>query len=295
MKFDELKIEISDCSGLSFTDATTRLQERIFALNRANIIELVSQIGAIPEEIGHDSKEEKLYTKVSDILLAKSLIEMNLEAQVLTQRADCADVIAQSHYHKYSLVGDAKAFRLSRTARNAKDYKVTSMDKWRGDCNYSVLVCPYFQYPQKNSQIYKEALDGNISLFSWEYLYILLKEGIKESHSVNLSQLWNQSEIIGKDTTVSNSKRCFLPEQNSNIAAILNISDVDFYSYFDDVKKIIVERGNREIEYYEQEIERVKGLNREDAIAELLISMKLDSKIATIQNFIDQINEHDND
>lgn len=295
MKFDELKIEISDCSGLSFTDATTRLQERIFALNRANIIELVSQIGAIPEEIGHDSKEEKLYTKVSDILLAKSLIEMNLEAQVLTQRADCADVIAQSHYHKYSLVGDAKAFRLSRTARNAKDYKVTSMDKWRGDCNYSVLVCPYFQYPQKNSQIYKEALDGNISLFSWEYLYILLKEGIKESHSVNLSQLWNQSEIIGKDTTVSNSKRCFLPEQNSNIAAILNISDVDFYSYFDDVKKIIVERGNIEIEYYEQEIERVKGLNREDAIAELLISMKLDSKIATIHNFIDQIKEHYND
>ena len=295
MKFDELKIEISDCSGLSFTDATTRLQERIFALNRANIIELVSQIGAILEEIGHDSKEEKLYTKVSDILLAKSLIEMNLEAQVLTQRADCADVIAQSHYHKYSLVGDAKAFRLSRTARNAKDYKVTSMDKWRGDCNYSVLVCPYFQYPQKNSQIYKEALDGNISLFSWEYLYILLKEGIKESHSVNLSQLWNQSEIIGKDTTVSNSKRCFLPEQNSNIAAILNISDVNFYSYFDDVKKIIVERGNIEIEYYEQEIERVKGLNREDAIAELLISMKLDSKIATIHNFIDQIKEHYND
>lgn len=258
MIFNELKIEISDCSGLSFTDATTRLQERIFALNRANIIELVSQIGAIPEEIGHDSKEEKLYTKVSDILLAKSLIEMNLEAQVLTERADCADVIAQSHYHKYSLVGDAKAFRLSRTARNAKDYKVTSMDKWRGDCNYSVLVCPYFQYPQKNSQIYKEALDGNISLFSWEYLYILLKEGIKESPSVNISQLWNQSEIIGKDTTVSNSKRCFLPEQNSNIAGILNISDADFYSYFDDVKKIIVERGNIEIEYYEHEIERVK-------------------------------------
>ena len=295
MKFNELKIEISDCSGLSFTDATTRLQERIFALNRANIIELVSQVGAIPEEIGHDSKEEKLYTKVSDILLAKSLIEMNLEAQVLTQRADCADVIAQSHYHKYSLVGDAKAFRLSRTARNAKDYKVTSMDKWRGDCNYSVLVCPYFQYPQKNSQIYKEALDGNISLFSWEYLYILLKEGIKESPSVNISQLWNQSEIIGKDTTVSNSKRCFLPEQNSNIAGILNISDADFYSYFDDVKKIIVERGNIEIEYYEHEIERVKNLNREDAIAELLISMKLDSKITTIQNFIDQIKELDND
>lgn len=295
MKFNELKIEISNCSGLSFADATERLQELIFGLTKANIIELISQIGAIPEDIGHDSTEEKLYTKVSDILLAKSLIEMNLEAQVLTQRADCADVIAQSHYHKYSLVGDAKAFRLSRTARNAKDYKVTSMDKWRGDCDYSVLVCPYFQYPKNNSQIYKEALDGNVSLFSWEYLYILLKEGIKESSSVNICQLWNQSEIIGKDTTVSNSKRCFLSEQNSNIAAILRISDAEFYNYFSDVKEIIVERGKTEIGYYQQEIERIKGLNREEAIAELLRSMKIDSKIATIRSFIDQIKVQNND
>ncbi len=124
MTFEELKIELSDCSSLSFPDATQRLQERIYALDRAHTIQLVSQIGSIPEDIGHDSTEEKLYAKVSDILLAKSLIEMNLEATVLTQRADCADVVAQSHYHRYSLVGDAKAFRLSRTARNAKDYKV---------------------------------------------------------------------------------------------------------------------------------------------------------------------------
>lgn len=293
--FEELKIELSDCTHLSFPDATQRLQERIFALNRANIIELISQIGAIPEDIGHDSTEEKLYIKVSDILLAKSLIEMNFEATVLTQRADCADVIAQSHYHKYSLVGDAKAFRLSRTARNAKDYKVTSMNNWRGDCEYSVLVCPYFQYPKSNSQIYKEALDGNVALFSWEYLYILLKEGVKESSKVNISQLWNQSAIIGKDTTVSNAKTCFLSRQNSNIASILKISDKEFYRYFNKVKEIIVQRGNTEVEYYQQEIERVKGLNREDAIAELIKSMKLDSKIATIQNFIDQIKTQTND
>lgn len=295
MTFEELKIELSDCSSLSFPAATQRLQERIFALNRANTIQLVSQIGAIPEDIGHDSTEEKLYTKVSDILLAKALIEMNLEATVLTQRADCADVVAQSHYHKYSLVGDAKAFRLSRTARNAKDYKVTSMNNWRGDCDYSVLVCPYFQYPKSNSQIYKEALDGNVALFSWEYLYILLKEGVKESSSVNISQLWNQSAIIGQDTTVSNAKSCFLAKQNSNIASILQISDSEFYRYFNKVKEIIVKRGNTEIEYYQQEIERVKSLNREEAIAELLKSMKLDSKIATIQNFIDQIKAQTND
>lgn len=293
MTFEELKIELSDCSSLSFPDATQRLQERIYALDRAHTIQLVSQIGAIPEDIGHDSTEEKLYAKVSDILLAKSLIEMNLEATVLTQRADCADVVAQSHYHRYSLVGDAKAFRLSRTARNAKDYKVNSMAIWKGDSEYAVLVCPYFQYPKSNSQIYKEALSGNIALFSWEYLYILLKEGIRESSSINLSALWNQSGIISKTTTVSNSKSCFLNQQNQNISKILKITPEKFYEYFNSVKELIVERGNTEIQYYEQEIERVKQLNREEAIAELLGNLKLESKIATIRGFIDQINVRD--
>lgn len=293
MTFEELKIELSDCSSLSFLDATQRLQEMIFALDRANIIQLVSQIGSIPEDIGHDSTEEKLYAKVSDILLAKSLIEMNLEATVLTQRADCADVVAQSHYHRYSLVGDAKAFRLSRTARNAKDYKVNSMAIWKGDSEYAVLVCPYFQYPKSNSQIYKEALSGNIALFSWEYLYILLKEGIRESSSINLSALWNQSGIISKTTTVSNSKSCFLNQQNQNISKILKITPEKFYEYFNSVKELIVERGNTEIQYYEQEIERVKQLNREEAIAELLRNLKLESKIATIRGFMDQINVRD--
>ena len=293
MTFEELKIELSDCSSLSFPDATQRLQERIYALDRAHTIQLVSQIGSIPEDIGHDSTEEKLYAKVSDILLAKSLIEMNLEATVLTQRADCADVVAQSHYHRYSLVGDAKAFRLSRTARNAKDYKVNSMTIWKGDSEYAVLVCPYFQYPKSNSQIYKEALSGNIALFSWEYLYILLKEGIRESSSINLSALWNQSGIISKTTTVSNSKSCFLNQQNQNISKILKITPEKFYEYFNSVKELIVERGNTEIQYYEQEIERVKQLNREEAIAELLRNLKLESKIATIRGFIDQINVRD--
>lgn len=293
MTFEELKIELSDCSSLSFPDATQRLQERIYALDRAHTIQLVSQIGSIPEDIGHDSTEEKLYAKVSDILLAKSLIEMNLEATILTQRADCADVVAQSHYHRYSLVGDAKAFRLSRTARNAKDYKVNSMAIWKGDSEYAVLVCPYFQYPKSNSQIYKEALSGNIALFSWEYLYILLKEGIRESSSINLSALWNQSGIISKTTTVSNSKSCFLNQQNQNISKILKITPEKFYEYFNSVKELIVERGNTEIQYYEQEIERVKQLNREEAIAELLGNLKLESKIATIRGFIDQINVRD--
>lgn len=289
MTFSDLKSEIYSCSKKSFPDASSYLQDLIFNLDKKDTIELISQIGAIPEEIGHDSTEEKLYTKVSDIILAKSLNELGLTATVLQQRANCADVVAQSKYHNYSLVGDAKAFRLSRTARNQKDYKVTSMDHWREDKDYSVLVCPYFQYPNSRSQIYKDALNHNVCLFSWEYLYIILKEDIKESSSVNIKDLWNQSHIIGKTTVVDNAEQCFLPYQNQNICKFLKITNNEFNSYFNTLRMVIGDRGLEEIEYYKKEIERVKQLDRDTAIKELLKSMKLESKIETIERFIDSI------
>lgn len=289
MTFSELKTEIANCSGMNFNTASNVLQSKIFNLTKGDVIELISQIGAIPEDIGHDSTEEKLYTKVSDILLAKSFMELGLSASVLQQRADCADVVAQSKYHPYSLVGDAKAFRLSRTARNQKDYKVTSMAHWREDNDYSVLVCPYFQYPNSRSQIYKDALNSNVCLFSWEYIYILLKENIEESSSINLKDLWNQSHIIGKTTVVDNAKDCFLPAQNKNICDFIHIPDSKFNAYFNTLRTVIGDRGLEEIEYYKREIERVKQLDRDTAIKELLKSMKLESKIETIERFIESI------
>ncbi len=289
MDFKDFKRYIFNCASGNFVDSTEKLQNLIFALNKKELLSLIVDIGAIPEDIGHDSSEEKLYTKASDILFAKALMEMGLEAKVLTQRADCADIIAQSKYHKYSLVGDAKSIRLSRTAKNAKDFKVNSMVHWRGDCDYSVLMHPYFQYPKSNSQIYQDALNGNVCLFAWEYLYIMLKEGIRETQTASLSKYWNQSQIIASETLVSNNKKCFLPQQNINIQKLLKITPELFDKYFSEVIKMLIARGELEIKYWESEIDRVKNLDREDAINELLKSMKLDGKIATIQQFLKQI------
>ncbi|MGB6469600.1 MAG: HindIII family type II restriction endonuclease, partial [Candidatus Acidiferrales bacterium] len=77
--------------------------------------------GAIPEHYGHDSSAEKLYSKYTDALLAHAYRAIGLTSLVLTERADSADVEAVAA--NYSLVADAKAFRLSRTAKNQKDFK----------------------------------------------------------------------------------------------------------------------------------------------------------------------------
>lgn len=289
MNYIELRSLIRENSNLDFAAASNNLQRVLFDISRTDVLSLITEIGIIPEDIGHDSSEEKLYTKVSDILFAKALKEMNFEVTVLRERSNCADIIAQSKYHNYSLVGDAKAFRLSRTAKNAKDFKVDSMVHWKEDNDFSVLACPYFQYPKSNSQIYRSALNGNVSLFSWEYLYIILSENIRESEDVNLRELWNKSHNIMQQTNMADANKCFIQQQDANIREIIGLTEEQFNNHFNNIKGSIVYRGNEEIRYYESEIARIQQLNREDAIRELLISMKLDSKIETIRRFINQV------
>jgi len=290
MNFKELCKLIDDlAAAFSFQEASDTLENKVFSLSRDDFIPLVTEIGTIPESIGHDSTEVKLYAKVSDIMLAKCFQELGLKATVLRERANSADVEALSRYHNYSLVGDAKAFRLSRTAKNQKDFKVESMEHWKGDNDYSVLVCPYFQYPKTQSQIYGQALNRNISLFSWEYFSILLKSNLKESESNNISVLWNQSALIGSNTFITNKDNCFLSIQNKGICDFMHIPDQVFENYLSLFKRSIITRGETEINYWKKRIEEIKKYSREQAIDELISSLKLSEKIAAITKFTDSL------
>ena len=107
-----------------------------------DFIHTLRQIGIIPECIAHDSTEEKLFSKASDAVLSRAFREIGLKSAVLKERGDAADVLAESPIHGYTLVADAKAFRMSRTAKNQKDFKVVALSGWRKDSEYAVLCAP---------------------------------------------------------------------------------------------------------------------------------------------------------
>lgn len=290
MNFPELRsiIKIESEKG-SFVPSSDKIQNIVFNLKKHEIIPIITEIGSIPEDIGHDSSEEKLYAKVSDIILAKCFQELGLRATVNKERANCADVLAKSQFHNYSLVGDAKSFRLSRTAKNQKDFKVKSMVDWKADNDYSVLVCPYYQYPKSRSQIYGQALDDNILLFSWEHLSILLENNICENEYINISNLWNISVIISNKTINANKNNCFLDEQNKIIRLYLKLELAEYENYFKKYKLNIITRGESEIKYWEKKIQEINCYTREQAIEELLISLKLNEKISSIRKYINSL------
>lgn len=111
--------EIRKLSG-NFVNDTDKLEKELEGeISKSGVTALIDHLrlcGSIPESYGHDTSEEKLYSKYTDCLLSLSFKAIGLKSLVIKERADAADV--EGFAKGYSFVADAKAFRLSRTAKN---------------------------------------------------------------------------------------------------------------------------------------------------------------------------------
>lgn len=291
--FERLIERIKEVSAKDFKIATEEIRGFIDNMSEIEFKCIVKDIGTIPENIEHDSTEEKLYSKASDIVLARCFRLLGLAARALDERADSADILAESIAgYNYSLVADAKCFRLSRTAKNQKDFKVSNLSDWRGSENeYAVLVAPYFQYPQAASQIYSKALENNVCLLSWEHISILLEQNVKEKDSLSLESLWNASQMIARDKTLSfaNAKCCFLPKMDVYVAKKLGMPETEYRDILHSYKHLIINRGEVEIEYWNGCIDKIRKYSRERAIQELIKAKKLQEKINVIAAYINKL------
>lgn len=280
----------SDKNAKSFKEQSQHIHSYIDKLNDKDIKHILKQIGIIPECIQASSSAEKLFSKSSDIILARAFVMLGLKSKAIAERSDSADVIAQSVFHRYSLVADAKCFRLSRTAKNQKDFKVSTLSNWRGsEHEFAVLVSPYFQYPKEQSQIYKLALDTNVCLLSWEHISILLENNIRETQNLSLESIWDSSKMFARESKVASAKECFIPKVNKIVAKKLGISIDDFAQKLQQCKVEIVQRGGDEVRYCNDKINDIKKLTRDEAISELIKETKLKEKISVIKSFISSL------
>ena len=153
---------------------STALSDEFSVGGNPAILDHLRLCGDIPESYGHDSSEEKLYSKYTDSLISESFKSIGLRSVVLDGRGDAADVEACSIKYHYCFVADAKSFRLSRTAKNQKDFKIQALDGWRRDKEYAMVVCPIYQLPARSSQIYKQASARSVCIFTYSHLAVLV-------------------------------------------------------------------------------------------------------------------------
>lgn len=183
---DEI-VQISGHFGNDSTRIEAELKQEINKDGTLAILDHLRMAGSIPEHYGHDSSEEKLYSKYTDVLLSVSFTHMGLNSVVLSERADAADVEAANP--AYALVADAKAFRLSRTAKNQKDFKVEAMHSWKRGKPHAIVVCPIYQLPIRSSQIYLQAVSRSVCIFSYSHLAVLVRLVDQTSQEVAMDAL----------------------------------------------------------------------------------------------------------
>jgi hypothetical protein len=250
----------------------------------SSLIDHLRLCGNIPESYGHDTSEEKLYSKYTDTLLSLSFKALGLQSLVLKERADAADV--EAFAEDYSFVADAKAFRLSRTAKNQKDFKIQAMHGWKRGKPYAMVVCPIYQLPTSSSQIYQQATTQNVCIFTYSHLSLLL------SYSENAGQA-KAKQLL---KTIFETVKALNPSKNAT-EYWLAINKI-ILSFSKAVEPLwTIEKGvanesiaiskEEALTFLAQEREKIMRMSHKEALKELIKVHKIESRIKIISAISD--------
>jgi type II restriction enzyme len=279
--------EIQKLSG-NFSDDSDHLEAQLtkeIEVNGINaLIDHLRLCGNIPECYGHDTSEEKLYSKYTDILLSLAYKSIGLNSLVLRERADAADV--EVFAKNYSFVADAKAFRLSRTAKNQKDFKVQAMDGWKRGKPYAMLVCPIYQLPNSSSQIYQQATTRNVCIFTYSHLALLLAFAVhngKNKAQTLLETVFNTIPSLNPSKSAIDYWLVINKTILSFSKSIENIWNVEKLAATESISVAKEEA----LTFLAQEREKIMRMSYQEALKELIKVHKIDSRIKTIQSISD--------
>ena len=267
-----------------FSSDTARIQEDLMIeIKREGISSLIDHLrlcAAIPESCGHNSTEEKLYSKYTDILISASFSQIGLKSIVLESRGDSADIEVIAN--NYSFVADAKVFRLSRTAKNQKDFKIQAMDNWKFGKPFAMVVCPLYQIPSKNSQIYQQASARNVCIFSYSHLAVLVQ--FVEAYSKNsgeklLYEIFETVNSMNPSKSAITYWNLINRKMLSHSDLIQNIWKKEKIATLESIKIAKVDA----LTYYAKERAKIIKMSRDEAISKLLDVSKIENRVQQVE------------
>lgn len=206
---------------------------------------------------------------------------MGFKSLVFAERSDSADVEIFSK--NFSFIADAKAFRLSRTAKNQKDFKIQAMDNWKRGKPYAMVVCPIYQLPNRSSQIYQQAITRNVCIFTYSHLALLLNFSLRENKLVIENILEEVFKVIPALNPSKNAVDYWLAVNKT----ILNLSN-KMKDLWQIEKQAVIEStkiAKEEALYFlASEREKIMKMSYEEALKELIKINRIDSRIKTIES-----------
>jgi HindIII restriction endonuclease len=268
-------VKISGTFGEDSSRVEKELSDEVAQAGLPALLDHLRLCSAIPESYGHDTSEEKLYSKYTDALLAIAFRAMGLSALVLTERADSADVevVAEG----FSFVADAKVFRLSRTAKNAKDFKIQAMDNWKHGKRHAVLVAPLYQLPTRESQIYEQAVARDVCILSYAHLALLVAFADASGDDAAQATLLALLECVPRLNPTKDSVAYWRAINDTMLAAGGPMAEL-WTGEREASTEALVTSKDEALEVLASEREQIMRLSRDEAVAMLVQVRKLDNR-----------------
>ena len=274
-------LQLKNNFGLDSKKIETDINQEIKTKGISFLLGHLRLCGAVPEKYHQDTTEEKLYSKYTDIIIHQAYSTLGFDSLIIKERADAADVECVSS--DYSFVADAKAFRISRTAKNQKDFKVQAMDSWKHGKSYAMLVCPIYQLPTRNSQIYQQAGARSVCIITYTHLATWIAYA-REKSSKKARQLIY--EIFKTVSAMNPVKNAIIYWQLVNQKMLNFDSSIEKFWKIEKLASIdaIAISKKEALIFLIKERKRILNLSKKDAIQEILQSSKIERKIASINN-----------
>jgi type II restriction enzyme len=260
------------------------LSKEIEAQGVSALIDHLRLCGDIPESYAHDSSEEKLYSKYTDALLSEAFRAIGMKSLILKERADAADV--EAFAKAYSFVADAKAFRLSRTAKNQKDFKVQAMDRWKRGKPYAMVVSPIYQLPTKSSQIYEQASTRNVCLFTYSHLAVLVAFSSLEGTAKTEKLLHKVFQTIPALNPSKDASAYWLAVNGAMLSFSKKIEALWKIEKQAALESIVAAKEEA-LTFLAQERESIMRMSHDEALRELVRVHKIESRINVIKSLTD--------
>lgn len=256
------------------------LADEIGRLGSGALIGHLRLCGAIPEAYAYDSSAEKLYAKYTDVVIHEAFKAIGLASTVLNERVDTADV--ECVCDSYSFVADAKAFRLSRTAKNQKDFKVQALDNWKHGKRFAMVVCPVYQLPSRTSQIYQQAIARSVSVYTYTHLACLVRYAEDQGADAGTSLLHEVFSSI-ESMLPTKSANDYWQAVNRVLLSRRGTPDLWREEKIALLESITIAR-NEALHFLAEERQRIMKLSRREAIREVLAGRKLDARIEIVKS-----------
>lgn len=276
--------KISDDFGANSDRLEKELSAEIKKHGNNVLLDHLRLCGDIPESYSHDSSEEKQYSKYTDALLCEAFKTIGLKSIVIKERADVADV--EAYAKDYNFVADAKAFRLSRTAKNQKDFKVQAMDGWKHGKKYAMVVCPIYQLPARSSQIYQQASSRNVCIFTYSHLAMLVSLKNIEGDEASTKLLHEIFKVIPALNPSKDATAYWLAVNKTMLGfsdKIENLWKIEKQAAIESIAAAKEEA----ITYLSNERTKIMQMSHEEALEELVRVHKIENRIEVIKSVSD--------